>query len=143
MPHAFSQLKQNRPSRGFRRGILFTLGTGACLLAASVLFGQGTPKVPTVNANVGGCTADFLVRNGQHKPLYNAKVSVNFRYGFLGMHKMSLEAFTNSQGKARFDGLPDAPKNPLAFRIECGNQHESVADNPGNVCNASFRVTFP
>ncbi len=143
MPHGFSQLKQDGLSKRFRHGILFALGGGACLLAATVLFAQGPPKIPTVNANVGGCTADFFVQNGRHKPLYNAKVSVTFHYGFLGLHKASLEAFTNSQGRARFDGLPDAPKNPLAFRIDYGKRHESVSDNPGNICNASFRVTFP
>lgn len=143
MPNPFSQPRQAGPFGGFRKGLLFSLATSICLLAASVLFAQGKPKVPTVNANVGGCTADFLVRNGQHKPLYDTKVTVTFRHGFLGLHKVSLVAYTNSEGRARFDGLPDAPKNPLAFRIEYGNQHQSVADNPGDVCNASYRITFP
>lgn len=143
MPHAYSSSKPVRPFSNFRRGILFSLGAGACLLAATALFAQKAPQIPTVNANVGGCTADFIVLNGSHKPLYDAKVDVKFHYGLFGLHKISLTVYTNSKGEARFEGLPDAPRKPLAFRVHYNGQHKTVADNPGNVCNEEFRVTFP
>ncbi len=139
----YSSSKLVRTLSHSRRGILFSLGAGVCLLAATTLFAQNAPQIPTVNANVGGCTADFIVMNGNHKPLYDAKVDVKFRYGLFGLHKISLAVYTNSKGEARFEGLPDAPKKPLAFRIHYGGQHKTVADNPGNVCNEEFRVTFP
>lgn len=143
MPHAYLSPKLVGTLTHFRRGILFSLGAGACLFAATALLAQNAPKIPTVNANVGGCTADFIVMNGNHKPLYSARVDVKFRYGLFGMHKISLTAYTNSKGEARFEGLPDAPKKPLAFRIHYDGQHKTVADNPGDVCNEEFRVTFP
>jgi hypothetical protein len=144
MSRALSRPLSSGPhkTKTYRR-IVVILGMTACLLLAESVFARQTPKVPTVNADVGGCTADFTVENGNHKPLYDAKVSVKFRYGFLNLHKASLEAFTNSKGKARFEGLPDAPKKPLEFRILYGNRQKTVTDNPGNVCNEDFTVVLP
>ena len=34
------------------------------------------------------------------KPLYNAKIHVQIRYGFLGLRKLDLETGTNADGKA-------------------------------------------
>lgn len=144
MSRAFSRSLSGGPykTKTYRR-IVFILGMTACLLLAESVFAQKAPGVPTVNADVGGCTADFTVQNGNHKPLYDAKVSVTFRYGFLNLHKASLEAFTNSNGKARFEGLPDAPKKALEFRILYGDRQKTVSDNPGNVCNEDFTVVLP
>lgn len=144
MSRAFPRSLSSRPhrTRTYSR-ILFILGVAACLLLAVSIFAQQTPKIPTVNADVGGCTADFTVQNGNHKPLYSARISVTFRYGFLNLHKASLEAYTNSQGLARFEGLPDAPKHPLDFHIRFGDRQKTVTDNPGNVCNQNFTVVLP
>lgn len=143
MPDALAPLTKVKLFGGSRRAVGLTLGTAACLFAATCLFARQTPRVPTVNADVGGCTANFDVRDGDHKPLYSARISVTFRYGFLNLHKASLEAYTNSKGEARFEGLPDAPKKPLDFRVRFGDRQKTVTDNPGNVCNENFNVVLP
>jgi hypothetical protein len=119
------------------------LGAAVFLLAASQLFAQQKPKAPTVDAGVGSCSADFVVQDGNRKPLYNAKIDLNFRYGFLNLHKVSLEAFTDSNGRARFEGLPNAPKNPLAFDIRYGDRRKTETDNPLDTCKAGYDVVLP
>jgi hypothetical protein len=126
-----------------RAGLLSGFGAVVCLLAASHLSAQQKPKVPTVDAGAGSCSADFVVQDGNHKPLYNAKIDITFRYGFLNLHKVSLEAFTDSNGRARFEGLPNAPKNPLAFDIRYGDRQKTQTDNPLNTCKASYDVVLP
>jgi hypothetical protein len=126
-----------------RARLLLGCGAALCLLAASNLFAQQKPKIPTVDAGVGSCSADFVVRDGNHKPLYSAKIDLNFRYGVFNLHKVSLEAFTDSSGRARFAGLPNAPKNPLAFSVRYGDRQKTVSDDPLNNCNASYDVVLP
>jgi hypothetical protein len=117
----------------------------ACLLAGTAVFSAPpvTPVVPTVNAEVGACSADFVVKDGNQKPLYGAKIEVRFHYGFLNLHKVSLEAYTNADGKARFEGLPEDVKKPLAFRIRYGDRQKTVTDDPGVTCTASKSVVLP
>jgi hypothetical protein len=93
-----------------------------CLFWA-VSLGRAAPvEVPTVNADLGPCTADFTVTDGARQPLYNAKVSVTVKYGFLGLRRMELEVGTNSDGKARVAGLPSkVRKHPLGFVISYGD----------------------
>jgi hypothetical protein len=129
---------------GRRRARLLTIfGAAACLLVAGQLRAQGKPKTPTVNAGVGSCSADFVVQNGEHKPLYNAKIEITFRYGFLNLHKVSLEAFTDSNGRARFEGLPNQSKKPLVFEIHYGDRQKSLTDDPLATCKADYSVVLP
>lgn len=101
------------------------------------------PVVPTVNADLGACSADFTVKDGQGKAIYGVKIDVTFRYGFLNLHKESLEVYTNSDGKGRFEGLPGSVKKPLEFRIQHGDRQKTVTDDPGVTCNASESVVLP
>lgn len=126
-----------------RARLLLGFGAALCLLAVSHLFAQEKPKIPTVDAGVGSCSADFVVRDGNHKPLYSAKIDLNFRYGLFNLHKVSLEAFTDSSGRARFAGLPNAPKSPLAFSVRYGDRQKTITDDPLNNCKASYDVVLP
>lgn len=101
------------------------------------------PPVPTVNGSEGTCSADFVVVDGQDKPIYDAKIDVTFRYGFLNLHKESLEVATNSDGKARFKGLPNFPKNPFEFRVHYNDRRKTVTDDPGVTCHASESIVLP
>ncbi|MDE3135009.1 MAG: hypothetical protein KGL59_00405 [Acidobacteriota bacterium] len=118
-------------------------GLAVLSLAAGQLYAQGKPKIPTVDAGVGSCSADFVVRDGNNKPLYNASIDLTFRYGLFNLHKVSLEAFTDSNGRAHFKGLPDAPKNPLAFDVRYGDRQKTQTDNPLYTCKASYDVVLP
>lgn len=110
--------------------------------AAGAVFAAGQPDVPTVNAKIGSCRADFTVKDGAGKALYNAKINITIKYGFMNLHKAELEAPTNTNGQARFTGLPDFPKKPLKFVISSGTVSKTVTDDPGTNCNAKFDVTL-
>jgi hypothetical protein len=112
-----------------------------------ILLWEGTtaadsPEVPVVDAGLGSCRADFAVKDGSDKPLFNAKISLTIKYGFLGKRKSEVEIGTNSDGKARVTGLPNLPKKPLEFSIKSGDVSTTVTDDPSANCNAVFHVTL-
>jgi hypothetical protein len=99
-------------------------------------------EVPVVDGGIGSCRADFTVKDGEGKPIYNAKIAVTLRYGFFNKRRTALEVGTNGDGKARLIGLPDSPKKPLEFQIKSGTVSKSVTDDPSTNCNAVFDVTL-
>ena len=101
-----------------------------------------SPEVPVVDAGLGSCRADFLVKDGTDKPIFNAKISLTIKYGFLSKRKSEVEIGTNSDGKARVTGLPNLPKRPLDFSIKSGDVTTTVTDDPSTNCNAVFNVTL-
>jgi hypothetical protein len=103
---------------------------------------QQAQDVPKIDGGVGACRADFTVRDGEKKPIYNAQISVQLRYGFINMRKTDLQVGTNSDGKARFTGLPNFPKKPLAFHIKSGTVSKTVTDDPETNCNAVYDVVL-
>jgi hypothetical protein len=114
----------------------------------ALLVALGPPRaravdVPMASAGLGPCTADFVVTDSSNKPLYNAKVHVALVHGFLNKRKQDLEVGTNSDGKARFEGLPDKlKKKPLEFQVRFGAQTKSVTQDPETNCHASFNVVL-
>jgi hypothetical protein len=103
---------------------------------------QAAPE-PTINGDQGSCSAAFVVTNGEQKPIYNVKIDLTFHYGFMNLHKESLEVFTNADGKARFEGLPNFVKKPLEFRLQSGDRQKTITDDPGVTCYATEAVTLP
>ena len=95
--------------------LTFAAGNFTCLLAQDVV-------VPTVNAGLGPCSVEFTVTDLIHKPLYAAMIHGKFKYGFWGLRSMDLQISTNSNGRARVEGLPAKLRNPpLSFRITYRN----------------------
>ncbi len=115
--------------------VLFLFLCGGLIAAQS-------PEVPVVDGGLGSCRADFTVKDGSDKPIYNAKIHVTIKYGFLSKRKAELEVGTNSDGKARVTGLPNLPKRPLEFSVKSGTVEKTVTDDPSNNCNATFDVTL-
>jgi hypothetical protein len=105
-------------------------------------FAADAPEVPVVDAGLGSCRADFLVKDSAGKPIFNAKVSLTIKYGFLNKRKTQVEVGTNSDGKARVTGLPSLPKKPLEFFIKSGTVSTTVTDDPETNCNAIFELTL-
>jgi hypothetical protein len=99
---------------------------------------QTSPPVPKIDGGVGACTANFTIRDGTNKPLYNAQITVELRYGFLNKRKTDLQVGTDSNGKANFTGLPNFPKKPLEFHIKSGTVSKIVTDDPSHHCDATF-----
>jgi len=114
---------------------LFVFLCGGLLAAQS-------PEIPVVDGGLGSCRADFTVKDGSDKPIYNAKIHVLIKYGFLSKRKTELEVGTNSDGKASVTGLPNMPKKPLEFAIKSGTIEKTVTDDPSDTCNAKFDITL-
>lgn len=112
------------------------------ILFCGLSLGANQPEVPTVDAGIGSCSAEFHVRDGAGKPLYNAAIKITIKYGFMNLRKAQLEAPTNTNGEARFTGLPNASKKPLQFVVSRGTVSKTVADDPGTNCRARFEVTL-
>jgi hypothetical protein len=128
--------------RNFAASLSLALLLLATALCAGSSFADNQPDIPTVNAGIGTCRADFNVKDGAGKPLYNAKISITIKYGFMNLHKAELEAPTNTNGQAHFTGLPNFSKKPLQFVISSGTVSATETDDPGTNCNAVFNVTL-
>jgi hypothetical protein len=119
---------------------------GAMLMIISV--GTATaqttskPTVPVteISADLGSCVVEFKVTNMLGKPIYDAKIKTVIHYGFLSKRKLSLEAGTNSDGRARFVKMPDEVKNPLEFEASYGGDTATITWDPGNNCEAEYPI---
>ncbi|HTZ73370.1 MAG TPA: hypothetical protein VMB47_05585 [Candidatus Aquilonibacter sp.] len=117
----------------------------ACLILSTAVASARAvdqPKIATVDAGIGSCKADFTVKDGAGKPIYNSKIDVFIRYGFMNLRQTALEAYTNVDGQARFTGLPNFPKKPLEFDVLSGTVSKTITDDPTANCNAVFNVTL-
>lgn len=113
------------------------------LLAPGIYASQQSVPVPQVNASLGPCTADFTVNQSSNKPLYNAEISVKIAYGFMGMKKMDLKVGTNSEGQARFVGMPDKVHDPpLLFVVNAKGLTRTVNFWPSVKCHARYDVVM-
>ena len=114
-------------------------------LAASVLVQQPAeppkPEIAVLKAGLGACSADFTVKDADGKPVYAAMIHVRVRYGMLGIKRADLEVGTNSEGKARIEGLPGKAK-PLAYDIQKTPAKAAVEQNVSDNCNAKYEVTL-
>jgi hypothetical protein len=123
-------------------GSIYSLSAALLLILCGGLLAAQAPQIPVVDGGLGSCRADFTVKDGSGKPIYNAKVHVLIKYGFWSKRKTELEVGTNSDGKASVTGLPNSPRNPLEFSIKSGTVESTVSDDPSNNCNATFDVTL-
>jgi len=112
------------------------------LILGTAAVGAGMPEVPVIDAGLGPCSVNFVVTDSENKPIYNAKIDVTIRYGFMGTHKSELEVGTDSDGKARVTGLLEKMKKPLEFHITSGSLTKTVTHNPTSKCDANVNVTL-
>jgi hypothetical protein len=112
------------------------------LIAGLALPTAKAAEVPVIKGELGPCSADFTVTDSANKPLYDAKIHITVRYGFLSKRKTDLEVGTNSDGKARIEGLPDKVKKPLEFQVRYGQLRKLLLYNPATECHANFTVAL-
>jgi hypothetical protein len=96
--------------------------------------------VPVINADLGSCSAEFTVRDDSSKPVSDAKIRVHIAYGFMSLHKLDLEVGTNTDGKARFEGLPEKLKRPLEFHASQGKLAGSAVLDPAKECKSQHTI---
>jgi hypothetical protein len=99
-------------------------------------------SVPVVDAELGPCSADFIITGSDGKPVYAAKVKVRIAYGFASARKLDLEVGTNVDGKARISGLPNRLKRGLFFEASESDRTGNSFDDPSKTCNAQFTITL-
>ena len=120
--------------------------TVAIALAAVTLAQQPAAEPPKlelaiISARLGACSADFTVKDSSGEPVYAAIIHVRIRYGFLSIKRMDLEIGTDSDGKARVEGLPNRAK-PLTYDISKAGEKAAVEQDLSSNCNATYDVSF-
>ena len=140
------KLKQALQANGWSGWRLAWILTGIAvplfLLLASLPPQAGATDIPVIKGELGPCSADFTITDGENNPLYDAKIHVTVRYGFMSKRKSELEIGTNSDGKARIEGLPNKVKKPLEIKVSYGEMTKMLAHDPGLECQASFTVAL-
>jgi hypothetical protein len=122
----------------------------ACLLTVSI-FAPGTfaapqsansAEIPVVKGGAGSCSADFTVSDASGKGIYNAKIVIQLKYGFMGLHRLDATVSTNFDGKARIEGLPEQIKKTAEFTVSNGGQSKSLPFDPAAECQSRHDITL-
>lgn len=127
--------------------LLVSLLAIALVLCASSFLQSATAQpdphaVPVIDGGIGPCSADFTITDSSGAPVYAAKIKVHIAYGFMSTHKLDLEVGTNTDGKARFAGLPDRVKRGLFFEASESDRTGNAFDDPANTCKAQFTIAL-
>ena len=93
-----------------------------------------------ISADMGTCSALITVTGSGSKPIYGAKVTTRIQYGFLGVKKLDLEAYTGADGKLRITNLPEVLKKPMYIYISKDDKQEIEEFKPNVRCHATFDV---
>ena len=127
---------------GNSKSLWMAVITLVCLTGAASIAGSPS-DVPSVSADVGPCSADFIVVDAGKKPIYNASIHVKVNFGFMGKRNVNLQIGTNSDGKAHIEGLPNKVKKPpLEYTIQSGELTKTVSNDPVADCHPYFSVTL-
>jgi hypothetical protein len=97
------------------------------------------PELAVISARLGDCSADFTVIDEDRRPVYAAIVHVRIRYGFMSLKRMDLEVGTDSNGRARVEGLP-AKARPLTYDVSRAGKEATVEQDLSTACQASYEV---
>jgi hypothetical protein len=119
-----------------------TLTAAAMIATFAVAQSQGSPsqpaqQIPVMDGGAGPCSLLLTVRAPDTKPVLAANVKVHIAYGFAGIRKLDLEAYTNADGKLKFTGIPSKVKDPpLQFQATKDQLTGVATYNPATECEA-------
>jgi hypothetical protein len=100
----------------------------------------GSP-VPVIDGGVGPCSLELTVTGDDSKPVNAANVKVHIAYGFMGVRRLDLEAYTNADGRVNFTGLPArVHQPPLEFRAAKDQAVGTAAYDPASECNGKHGI---
>src|ERR1700739_204559 len=95
-----------------------------------------------MDGGAGPCSLDLSVTNNG-KPAVAANVKVHIVYGFGGVRKLDLDAYTGNDGKVRFTGLPARVKRPpLEFRASKDKLFGTAVYDPDSDCHAKHEIVL-
>ena len=115
------------------------------VVSSTSLAGPQAPNsadIPVAKGGAGSCTADFVVSDSFGKGIYDAKIGIQIKYGFMGLHKLDLTVGTNYEGKARIEGLPEQIKGLAEFKVRHGEQSKTVSYDPLDNCHPRHEVNL-
>ncbi|HEV7550344.1 MAG TPA: hypothetical protein VGP65_01605 [Candidatus Angelobacter sp.] len=122
------------------------------ILGATLLFAAQTPQptqaqpseeIPVTDGTSGPCSIEFTVTDSTAKPVYAARIDVHMEYGFAGAHKLDMGVYTNSQGKARFTGIPAKVRNPpIEFHAKKQDLVGVATMDPVSECQARHDIVL-
>ena|SRR5688500_17151381 len=125
--------------------LIATLVLGAAVLAQQPAPQPSSeapkPDLAVISARLGPCSADFTVTDADGKPVYAAIVHVRIRYGFMSVKRMDLEVGTNSEGKARVEGLPEKGK-PLMYDVTKDTKKGTAQQDLATSCKGTYEVAL-
>ena len=127
---------------GWQVGLLIVLILSFSRSSFSVPQAPNPADVPVVKGGAGSCTADFVLKDSSGKAIYNAKIEILIKYGFMGLHKLDATTPTNVDGKARFEGLPEQIKGTAEFQITHADQSKSLPFDPQSDCHPHHEVVL-
>jgi hypothetical protein len=129
-----------------------TAALAVLILSAAFLFAtqdqqpapaQPSEEIPVTDGGSGSCWIDFIVTDSSAKPVYAARIDVHLEYGFAGAHKLDMGVYTNSQGKARFTGIPlKVRKPPIEFHAKKGDLIGLATMDPMTECQARHDIVL-
>jgi hypothetical protein len=124
---------------------LLTLGV---VLAVAAQSQQPAPSpkpddIPVTDGTSGPCSIEFSVTDSDGKPVYAARIDVHLAYGAFGAHKLDMGVYTNTQGKARFTGIPaKVKKPPVEFNAKKDDLVGVATMDPGTECQAKHDIVM-
>jgi hypothetical protein len=96
--------------------------------------------VPVMDGGAGPCSVELTVTK-DGKPVAAASVKVHIAYGFAGVRRLDLEAYTNNEGKVTFAGLPPRVRRPpLEFRSSKDQLAGTAVYDPQTECHAKHEI---
>jgi hypothetical protein len=117
--------------------LAFVLLSANSLLIAQAPSETKSPDVPIMDGGAGPCSLLLTIRAPDGKPVLGVNVKVHIAYGFAGVRKLDLEAYTNADGKLKFTGLPSKVKDPpLQFQATKDQLTGVATYNPAGECEA-------
>ena len=96
----------------------------------------------SIDGGAGPCSVSLTV-TADSKPVVAADVKVHIEYGFAGIRRLDLEAYTGNDGKEEFTGLPSrVHRPPLQFRASKGELAGTAVYNPESECKAAHEIVL-
>jgi hypothetical protein len=96
--------------------------------------------VQSIDGGAGPCSV-VLTATTDSKPVVAADVKVHIEYGFAGIRRLDLEAYTGNDGKVKFTGLPArVHRPPLQFKASKDALAGTAVYNPEAECNAAHEI---
>jgi hypothetical protein len=99
--------------------------------------------IPVTDGTSGPCSIEFTVTDSDGKPVYAARIDVHLAYGAFGAHKLDMGVYTNTQGKAKFTGIPaKVKKPPVEFNAKKDDLVGLATIDPATECQAKHDIVM-